>query len=275
MVFDSQRVEPGQEEVTLTVSLDAIKGAMATLHVQVVDAATNQPLARARVSAAGWFGGEGGPETKEDGRITLRDVRPGKVWLSASAKGYEQVRRQLRIEGGQELDLGPLPLFPAETMKGTVVDAEGKPVLIHIGAVDVDAGPDSMHMSVLGCRSESDGTFTLPRVGRRRYLLRVMDKERGCANLLVDATQGAPTDVRLRLQAARTVKVEKESTQLVSVTVRDANNLPVHHLQTSAKRDFELWLPAGRYTVDITDQVGGRSSTTLVVGAGDAVLRLP
>jgi hypothetical protein len=70
------RVEPGQAEVTLTVAIDQLLQSLGVIRLRVVDG-KGAPVAGARVGFSDVQSGGAGDVTGAEGRVEVRDLRPG------------------------------------------------------------------------------------------------------------------------------------------------------------------------------------------------------
>ncbi|NTX62932.1 carboxypeptidase regulatory-like domain-containing protein [Myxococcus sp. CA051A] len=59
----------------------------------------------------------------EDGAFRLRIQQPGVTWLTLEAPGHTRIIREVRVERGQDVDLGTLVVEAGRWVRGRVVDA--------------------------------------------------------------------------------------------------------------------------------------------------------
>jgi hypothetical protein len=159
------------------------------LRGRVVDAA-GRPLAGVDVHCTS--PGQGRPfwvprftRTDDDGRFRFaglergqQEVRIGIQLMAPGATSTDDVTqlpivRPLEFAPAQEIDLGTVALSPAvrtTTVRGTVVDANGKPVpgaMLFMGATTEDAGfPDA--------RTDAEGRYVFAAIPGRRYVVELI-----------------------------------------------------------------------------------------------------
>ncbi len=150
---------PDTDAFTLDLAFTGI-----TLTGIVIDRDTEQPVSRARVSAA-TAKPEGdrpilavGAETGDDGRFQM-DVEPGDYRVSAGAEGYGRSEVEITVGSGGAGDVR-LALSRGLTLAGKVVDTQGNGV----GGLMVfaeAAGRDGDRLSSGGTDTLPDGSFQI------------------------------------------------------------------------------------------------------------------
>ena len=114
---------PGAVEILLTPE--------SSLAGTVIDAATDQPVAGARVEVAtagwGWDGNARRDFTDEHGRFRVSPLGPGRFVASATAEhGYGTSRGSILVGLGQHVDGVIVAVFPAHRITGRVVIAASR-----------------------------------------------------------------------------------------------------------------------------------------------------
>ncbi len=113
---------------------------LASIDGQVIQSATGEPVRKAHVALS--EAGQNGPElvasTDETGKFRFAGVQPGLYWLIATKGGflpgrygqqqYEDDGTLLKVKGGDELKQVSLRLFPAGSISGVILDADGDPM---------------------------------------------------------------------------------------------------------------------------------------------------
>jgi protocatechuate 3,4-dioxygenase beta subunit len=157
--FPMRMVElPDADAYTLDLAFSG-----ATLAGVVVDRETEQPIARAHVSAspakpeAGAMGGSRA-ETGEDGRFQI-DLEPGDYKVNAGAENYGRADTEVTV-GGAGADEVRLALSRGLTLSGRVIDTRGNGV----PGLNVSAqakGPDGETSSASFVTTLPDGSFQM------------------------------------------------------------------------------------------------------------------
>src|SRR5262249_39664831 len=143
-----------------------------------------------------------------NGVIRCDKLLPGGLRFDARLDGYENLLATVTLAAGQASDLGDVPLSPSTSISGVVLDEAGHPLVARLSlSAAASSGPVRYDYSNYGWQSEADGSFTIERLGRRRYVLRVTDDERASAPVFVDAQAGDVTGVVLRAEAGQPVSV--------------------------------------------------------------------
>jgi protocatechuate 3,4-dioxygenase beta subunit len=110
---------PGHVEIRLTPA--------ASLAGTVVDAATDQPVAGARVTVfnvreGGWYDPAGSDDTDADGKFRIEPLEPGRFLANAiTARGYGRSSGSTLVGLGQHVDGVVVRMFPAHRVAGQIV----------------------------------------------------------------------------------------------------------------------------------------------------------
>src|SRR5262249_49387871 len=140
-VLATEDVPAPVDEVTLRVSLDALKQRLCAFKARFVDAETGAPIENVLVSLDDVQSGAPGQKTAADGTGQIQNVRPGLVQLGAEGprdSGFERLHQTVRFVSGETLDMGTIRLAKAVTIDGTLVDADGKPVRGGVTMISLD-----------------------------------------------------------------------------------------------------------------------------------------
>ncbi len=199
--------------------------------------------------------------------------------LEVTAEGFLPLRRELRLEPGEERDLGPLQLDPGATLTGRVLDEAGAPLP---GAeVALVFGEEAA-----GAFSGPDGRFVLRPLPRDGVLVQATHPEAVSQRRRVDA-RADPPPLELRLPRGRGLRIVLRRADGTPVeghllTVRPTTpaegDLPEHEALTDARGMALLRLRPGRYRVEV--QGAGALPLSQEVEVGEALetlvtLRLP
>lgn len=159
----------------------------AALSGRVIDAVSRTGIAGATVTVyqadagnAGWTAPRNAQSDK-DGYFAISDLGAGTYMYAAQAEGYTtesamQTGRRVDLTKGGETDLGEIPLLPAGSVTGVVVDAQtGKPLA---GAtVELEQGNQWGRWSQNQGVSDAEGRFTIKSVGAGSYTLKATAAE--------------------------------------------------------------------------------------------------
>lgn len=199
------RLDPGLgDEMVFAVDAEALELNLCGLSLRLVDARTGAPL-EGFVTPRFRDGGVGMQRTGADGRLQFQELVPGLRWLEIDAPEHARADRWIRLEPGQALDLGDVPLGSRRTLKGRVIDEEGRPLALRVASISTDQvrSPLDLENTV---HSTGDGDFRFTKLGEGEAWLFVGD-ERFAANPLqvevdseglVTATARAGTRVILK-----------------------------------------------------------------------------
>lgn len=287
-LLQSQPLAAGQQEVVFTLDANEVLARHGTVRLRAIDAVTGEPLVGVGCTvstAGGGRYGPGGPKTGADGVIVLEHVLPGIGCLEATAAGRERATRFVRVPAGGTLDLGDFPLGAAETLRGVVLGADGKPANgVSVRWTELDARtfpqPPMDNRSTL---ADAEGRFEIAWTGRHRYVVsaRGLDRERSELGFAtVDCRNGAVPDLTLRLARTGSVllRANVPASMAFLVTALAADRTPVAVVTiTDTGRAVPLALPPGSYTLEIHDLGDDRlvRSVALQVGTEPLTLDVP
>lgn len=274
-VLATQRLEPGQDEVSLAVDEDAVEQLFATLRFRVVDLETREPLAG--VSGTLDLLHRLQP-TDALGVARLERVAPGRRVLSITARDYESLDRAFDISPGAEVDLGDVSLGRAQRLTGVVIDDQGHGVPASLTWLDHERLQD--HVSIWPALAgyatcDTDGRFTLASLGPRRYVL-YAEHEDAISWMLVDRRQSTQDPLQLQLAPTQPVTLDfVDGDKIQSFVVWDARGLPALHGHRSRARTTQtIRLPAGAYRLATHSATQRLAEHPLTVGAQPIRLRL-
>jgi hypothetical protein len=124
----------------------------------VLDDATDQPIAGATVQFGTDFNSSNASRATTDaqGRFRLAAPEEGPGKLTAQAPGHAPETAEILV--GEKLDPVSIRLRPGRTIRGRVVDPEGKPIPGALLVVDSWRGIRSLNLQT---RADADGSFAL------------------------------------------------------------------------------------------------------------------
>ncbi len=277
-VLATERVEAGQEELILTVPLEQVLATMGTVRLQVVDAASGQPVAGARVGLSDAQSSGQGLPVDAQGKIELRFARPGLLNLDIQVKDRVAPLLNVEVAPGATIDLGAIAVHVPIEFKATLVDA---PAEVQVSLVPLDQ-PAHPALKVRGTHfgSARNGEFTA-RIAPGRYRLRGTPPVRstgstagGLAVVEFDTQSLTAEPLRVPMQATAKLKITPPANRRVQLAIRDAAGLPHFRRWLSWTTTFDLNLVPGEFTVEITPFGGTATSRPLHLPAAGAELDL-
>ncbi len=267
-VLQTKEVQPGEDEVNFVISLDDLSASMGSLHMQVVDAGTQEPLKDANAMLLGGPSGDGGNSSDANGDILIADHEPGEFDLHVSSKDHEQYRGRILIDSGTPTDLGQIALDKAVPVEIKVVDASGAPRNSQLDLGVYDPATKSLNMEGrMMYASRGEGRLSLPGLGRHLYVVRTRNHDAGneqvkedpkwvSGNVLLDLRSGmAPPNFTIKLvPATRVVLAMKDGpADGLRFRVRDEQGLDLVANRFYGDGPRPLTLPQGVYTVALLD----------------------
>jgi hypothetical protein len=292
-VLCSQPVNVAGAEITLTVSLDALRATNGSVHFRVVDARTGMPLDTARAELTERqtnprliaqpyptpprrdFRFDDIPRVGGD--VHLADCEPGVYRIEVAALDHEHVSERVTVEPGGVTELGTYRLMPAALIEGIVRDESGAPISrAHIEARPLDADAAAKEGTFHECSSDWRGHFELHLVGRRKYFVRAMTGK-GTASIDVDTSGGSVNDVALTLRPGVQVKLKISSDDSVySISIFDSRHFVIAEKALAADH-WTLSLPPGAYSFEVEHaRVESALTTgTFEVGSSPLEVQLP
>lgn len=217
----SAPLEPGQEEVVLTATVDGVQGALGRVRFRLVDAAGG-PVTQAGIHFDNAFG----YRPDERGEVVIEGCVAGRHMLIVrSDAGF--CSRLFETSPGEQVDFGDVSLMVLEAAwRGTVTDSDGKPVAADVALCAIDAvDPWLGLLPESGKRAEVDGTFTLLGLRPGRFLVVAsVDRGRAFAAAVIDARQ-PPVPLTLRVEPTVPLRVEANlhGFEAACVLVRDGS----------------------------------------------------
>lgn len=253
----------------------------ASLYGVVVDAATKQPLADARVLAkpeGGATGRAGSATTDTSGRFFVEDLEPGAHALTLRRTGYQEAGEPAEATetGG---DAGTIEMTRGEGLALRVRDGIYQIPLRSASVRVTDGAGATVTATWLGLDGEGNGEIASLRPGR--YTLVVGSD--GYATRVIDGVvvPGAPLPVALTPGGSVEVRAGEASRAKGTATLRDAAGRPYPYRTWGNAGELSLspagtqLLPniaPGSYTLAVE---GAASKTFTVAEGGRTVVELP
>jgi RNA polymerase sigma-70 factor (ECF subfamily) len=267
-VVQTKEVMPGEEEVRFVVSLDDLMATLATIHVQVVDADTQTPLAGANAMLWGGTYMDTGKRSDSSGNIVFEGREPGEFDLHVRAKGYEEYKAHILADSGTTTDLGQIALDKEIQLEAKVVDGSGAPRSERFSLGTFDPATHKLTMEQQRAyQSGGGGLLKLDGLGRRVYVLRtanhdaVNDQDNPetkwvSGDVLVDLRSGtAPANFVVSLVPATRmmIAVKGEPAEGLRFIVMDEQGLDLVSSRFYGTGPRPLTLPQGKYRVALLD----------------------
>jgi hypothetical protein len=272
-VLASVAVEPGQREVTLTLATDAVLKDLGTIRGRLVDAATRAPItSKPRVGFGDQQSGGGGRPIGDDGRFEGTDLRPGLLQIEVLGKDAH-MNQMVRLEPGQVLDLGDVPVAARRTIQGRCEGmASGGRLGMSTMALDPPAHPafrhDRGHVQVA-----SDGSFTMY-VTEGRHRVRASGAGGAVIDIDTKAVGEQPLVVHLAKEANVRLDVQTKGAPM-ELALFDGSGREVYRRDLQHGWKFALPFLPGTYRVELKDGHGKVTTRSLTLGEGGADLRVP
>ncbi|MBL8900673.1 MAG: carboxypeptidase regulatory-like domain-containing protein [Planctomycetes bacterium] len=281
----SAMIVAGPSELEFRIDPEAIRAQRGRVHLRVLEAESGAPLAGAQIELQ--IGSQMGQtaSSDEEGRAELDAVPPGLGTLGVSARQRESLRRSVRLAPGASLDMGDVLLTREVRITGRVLDAEGRAVAgAWVKAApleDRESAPLLDRLPTGVC--DAAGQFTMPALGRRRYLLMarfghgLADEFSG--DFVVDASTGevAPLELRIAPTTIVALRRTREEPRDELLIVRRDDGAAVRSASLAEDHfPAALRLAPGSYELALCGPDGrARWSQQLVVGKERLEVELP
>lgn len=279
-VLVQTEVAAGQAEVTLVVDPAQLLQRLGTVRLQVVDAATQQPIATAKAGlndAQSWR--QPSPVDAE-GRIEFRDLRPGQLRLSIDAGGRQGPSGLVEVAPGAVVDLGPIAVVAPFVLRVRPTGRSGEQELRgNLTPLDAPGHPALRPAAVpLGAvRAGQDGAVAgdlQAKVPPGRYELRLTGA--GGARIEVDTQKLGDQPLVVELQAEAALRLDPSGlAEPLRLVIQAANGRKVLDRWITWKTAWEQRLLPGTYTIERTTFEGTtqREDVTVPASGASYVLR--
>lgn len=255
LVLEQQVVQTGHREVKFVVDIEAIKQLAGSATVRVLDAATGQPLAKARVSLDTSNRGGMGQPVDAEGRAVVEGLSPGLLRLEINAPEYETMSTTVSVAPSQRLELGDVRLGAAAQLKGTVLDADGKPATVNLSWAGLKwRTTPTAFANNRWTRTEADGTFSLWGTGTGAIAVTAYGAAGSLACGVFDNPPKEPIVLRLAKPGECTVTRPPDPTRGFTMTFYDGSRRAIAARDLGARmQKHTITLPAGDYTFEVHD----------------------
>ncbi|HVS10648.1 MAG TPA: sigma-70 family RNA polymerase sigma factor [Planctomycetota bacterium] len=269
IVLETRIVGAADGRLEFVLDPERLQANLASLRLRVIDASSGAPLA-GRVELTNTQQGGGGTALGPDGSVAFEERAPGLLELNFRVEGYESLKSRVRLEPGEAKDLGTVALSPATTIRGRVVDREGKPVAGSIEQVSLAHLKLPQDVETRFFRPlDGDGRFEVEDVARGQVLLIVRPKEAALTPVVIDTRSAQPEELVITVEAGirASFRLARPSAGRRQVTLATADGTP---FWTRGLLDFwiaDVRLGAGRYQLWIGTDERVERVETLEVGA--------
>ena len=280
LLLQTQRIEAGQQELVFTIEAKDVLARHGTVKLRLVHGATGAAITDVAVNVHSSAGGGSYAKTGADGRASIEHVAPGLGMLQVQRSAErEGTFRYLLVPPGASVDLGDVALTAVETITGTVVDADGKPVngaSVQSTELDCRTFPQPLDRYT-SSGTEADGKFQLWDCGRHRYVVFARTQDGRFGFTTVDAIAGAPAGVTITLGVPTKVALKAHFDRTVGYIVTALGNgrspAAVVTLGPMYWPD-SMQLPPGAYTIEIHDLTTHRLARSFALQVGSEPLSI-
>ncbi len=245
VLLAQQSVAPGTQEVTFTLTVDALVTEAATVRVRVVDE-QGAPVAGASVNLDGSWNPKS--KTDEAGRIEFTKVPPGRRRIGIRGTDSAGPPIQFDVPAGAQVDLGDVVMRKLVSFDLAFDDFDGKGG-VYLFLLDHSLPPgqrlDDQYYSAQSGKKQT--VFLIP----GRYAL-VSRSEAGVAQQVIDTAAVAGQVVRPKLQRGGSLRLLGDLKLPVQLSIDSRDGLPVWRRDLSGPLGYALELPVGDYVATIT-----------------------
>jgi hypothetical protein len=265
-----QAANPGQQELTFTLPVEALLGKLAKVRMRLVDA-KGAPVAKANVALNDAQTGGGGRPTGDDGRVTLENLVPGRLGLGIWAKELSAPSVAFVVPPGADLDLGDIVLQSPTTIELQFDNFGGKGSVRCSLLDEVRPGwiGKDLYFSAENGKSQSYPLFP----GRYGMLA---TGPAGVAMTVLDLRSPPAGPVRFDLRRGAELRLEYAfGPTKTAYEVTSAEGVLVRRREVSGSGGENVELPPGGYTVRVTDQGGATARRDFTLPPAGMTLKLP
>lgn len=258
---------PQQNEVTFTLTPEALLAVTATVKLRIVDA-QGTPVVGARVALNDRQSMGGGMPTDAEGRVQLRHVQPGRMTLNVmSPKGYAPPL-VCDAPAGTNLDLGDVVLRELRKVDILVEPVTGK---LDVRGMWLEPPPNPAWQRKSSYAGGGEGNQqTLWLHPGRNALLATCDS--GCAIVEIDTAALPPQPVHITLQPGGELRVQNRvGPRFTRASVRAPNGVVVFSTEATGTWGRTVRVPIGTYEA-VLEGMNGTTTQQLNVGSDGATL---
>jgi hypothetical protein len=141
----------------------------------------------------------------EDGHFLLNGLTPGSYQLRIRAAGYTLfVKNEIQVSDAQETKLGDISLQRGGSLRGTLFDPAGKPL---VGGT-INVIPDSTNGQPYTAKSLADGKFLIQNIAPGRYVVSAMRSSGGDGNPFEQLSDSKNTQKPVTITEDNTAVIE-------------------------------------------------------------------
>jgi RNA polymerase sigma factor (sigma-70 family) len=276
----TQRVDGPLDEPLFTARHDELAALRGGVHVRFVDATTGVVVRGGSANLDPPSASSGGPgsgtKTEDDGSATLEPFPPGLHRLRFFHPSYADTGRVVRVPSGRIEELGDVLVWPKATIRGSVLDVNGRPVSASVQVIPLAElhGPAELAIGDGHTAWVAGARFEFENVARGLLRVSVTIPEHARLVRTIDASSGLVEGLVFQVEeGVRVVLRTPEEWIGRQVTIADEAGAPLETWTVSgtsiptrlARGRYELWL--GR-----AERVDSRQE--LVVGDAPLVVDL-
>jgi len=264
LVLETQLVTAETERIEFRLARADPRLRPGRLRFRLVDAKTRQ----VHEIALGFLMGRGFRASLGFG-VCDQPIPPGPWVLRTFSFEHEQRLLPCRMAPGGELDLGDIPLYPAATIRGRVVDERGRPSSLGVRCAACDARGNTMPSGgvLTSAKMADDGSFELKSLERGFCRLSVHGTRElalGDCVRVVDVRERDAKDVMLTVRpgVALVVRPSGRETPESGGRVYDSERVLVTSFTMSPDWPERIELAPGVYEVESWLEQGGPVTRT-------------
>ncbi len=263
-VLAQMPVAPRQEEITFSLTTNALLARTGTIRVRVVDD-TGVPVAGAVVGLNSSDSAGGTDSSDASGRATVQNLMPGMMRLGARHGTRVAAERWIVVPPGREIDAGDVVLRPTNEV---------------VFAIEPATQRAALACNLLDPEHNVPGERARHGVTRGEARVRLLDGRHGlfvtngdeCAAIELDTRTLPSQPVRIVLGPGAPLRVDNRvGDRFADVTIRNAAGTIVDDDDYTGLIGKVVRVPPGTYEATITSR-GGATRRTVEVGADGGTL---
>jgi RNA polymerase sigma factor (sigma-70 family) len=275
-ILETRSIRGDERELVFEIDRALVESLAGSLTLTCVDADTGDPVVASVAAEPNDVGG-GGVATAADGTVRLDGLLPGMLVLSVHAQGYAGIRRWIRVEAAELLELGVVAVSRGASIQGRVVgpDGHGERANLNVIPLRRDRAPRDAD-SRGGRTSAQDGSFSLSSLERGRARLVAESDGFAIAAIEFDTSSGDLRDLELRLDPGVPVELRcaRGALNPIDALLVDAQGLPLRFSRLYRTLGTTLRLLPGAYEIQIVIDQDVVARRPFVVGESPQVIEL-
>jgi RNA polymerase sigma factor (sigma-70 family) len=256
LVVESRTLQGGEKEIVFEIDPAQLESQLATVVVRCADVRDGKPIAAATVDVGFQDSMGGGRSCDAAGTVRIEKLVPGMRSVTARAPQFAGWERWVRVPPGGSLDLGTIELAPAATVRGRIVDPDGRGIGARVNVFSQRAFASSCAPVIRrNDSSAADGAFSLASVESGSLRIVAQHDDFALTALDVDATNGALDGIELRLEKGTPIElhVARGAWTGVECVIHDASGRPLAMASAYPMFIRRLRLKPGHYELGVID----------------------